>query len=50
MRTIDYSSAAEIFHEEGVRNIGRYGDEYGDEEDLAVLFHGAGHYEALRVL
>lgn len=36
--------------EEGVRNIGRYGDEYGDEEDLAVLFHGAGHYEALRVL
>lgn len=37
--------------EEGARNIGRYGDEYdGDEEDLAVLFHGAGHYEALRVL
>ena len=37
----------------GLNNIGVYGEEYSPEaqyDDLVVLFHGAGHYEALRVL
>jgi OTU domain-containing protein 6 len=36
----------------GMRSIGVYGEEYAESaqyDDLAVLFHGAGHYEALRV-
>ena len=37
----------------GLKRIARYGeDEYASEPqfDLDVLFHGGGHYEALRVI
>ena len=40
----------EVFLTEGpaLRSIGKYGaEEYGPEGGVAVLFHGAGHYEAL---
>lgn len=35
-----------------LRNIGTYGEEYVEaaQYDLAVLFHGGGHYEALRLI
>jgi len=36
-----------------LKSIGVYGEEYaesGQYENLAVLFHGAGHYEALRLI
>jgi hypothetical protein len=36
-----------------LKSIGVYGEEYaesGQYDNLAVLFHGAGHYEALRLI
>ena len=54
MLTHVLASPISVYMAEGVgmRSIGVYGEDYADSaqyDDLAVLFHGAGHYEALRV-
>lgn len=33
----------------GLISIAEYGQEYGKENPIMVLYHGFGHYDALRI-
>lgn len=33
----------------GLISIAEYGDEYGKENPITVLYHGFGHYDALQI-
>lgn len=33
----------------GIISIAEYGQEYGKENPIQVLYHGVGHYDALQI-